>query len=1307
MPSLPTARTSVATAWLLELQQAAGNQAVSQMLSGSAPAVVLRTSAAAGTPVVMRDPVPEVEAPAYIDKFGAELGDGVRDFLAQQEFGLPSPFLSWTTPKSFSTAALTSAGANDGKALVAKLPELIRPSELGELVNRGRKKGTVQVTDDKKTWTEEQSNLGPATWYPDVAVEVGQILAKRFIESIERIAPRYLDARVASVVAEEAARLQSLTDAPEPTDGILTSAAIDVLTADALKAGGVHFDWPGYHTANPEAVGNKQVSRQVVFSVEPAQNGTYWVRVTSPADPLPEEVALALFGATTMTPLLAVSSPPLFGFGDASGLRPEVEAKFGAAGVDTTKIGDAAAEGMKGPLADEIALGQSKVPAAADKMGVLAALNENLIVLDRFTGIGAAFGIGKDPTLGDVTQVRARLVKKQTELAAANDETAIKWAGQVKDQQKILSQAAFGFESLVERFEAMTKKVTDATAKLGGFNLPPYVREALHQVAMQYVEVAATSFFPATAEPKLQAADLANRLLPVRILEGTMAAIQRTVDDALADKRKEDSEHASYDTEGMRKREIELRARLGAIKVRLINNPMSVGEELAALQTEILCLQTEAEIVGNMDQLDMAWQALDDSLSFWFSSLPTRVKIEALKAAGDDWHARWKGIFSLWKKGDKASRDQAKSQLDALRADPKLGEYFGLLKSTIKDAQIEVMIGKLVALLVITIVTMGVGEFVAGAALGAELSTGATLVAVGGAEAVTMTVLSQILLDTDHSAGHVAWELATNFAMFSALRRFSAFAEVAKLGKVTAATGQAVLLGAMGLAKEEIAKYARTGKHLTRDEIGQIALQSLVMFVALNGVGKLAEPMLKGIKAEGTMLALRRNAANRAGEGLKTMQEGLAGSKDPTKALQYIEAERAWLELKIKAYDELEAAAKAEATSGKKPKDGGVLKQAGMTLAEVTSMKASLGKHMETMAAARTMLSLAPLAPGVYGAPRAKMAEVLAQLGGGTLVKTDPVSKIKTYEAKSPDGKKVTIVEQLDQYDRWLLDVQHSLDAAELAKFEKMTGKNTSKEVHDRYSGDKDLAVRKVKEAVAYSQGKADIKTGSAERMAELKLRIADNKLMQDPDVVAIVDALPAKGRPTTISNLRDTVMAKILAGEALAKAKVTEPNAEVLTGIKVYEKQAENSIAEWEGNNPDKTGNGLTMRGRDLYMQRGEIDIMVVVREPSGKARVTHREEIKTGTTDTHAGAKEQLDSIGDYLAQGSSGKIRLELNGRDITTEIDMSTDAAATKATRGPADKKFDESLGVTAGDLERLIKSLLTEATAKPAPGKDTK
>ncbi|HKE74207.1 MAG TPA: hypothetical protein VKB57_11365 [Acidimicrobiales bacterium] len=1056
---------------------------------GDPPApVAQRAPVSGGTPVVMRDadPPPEVEAPAYIETFVTELGDGVRDFLAHQEFGLPvrglvegelmpSPFLTWKTPKSFGTAALTSVGADGGKALVARLPDLIRPSDLGELVNRGRKKGTVQVTDDKTTWSEERSNLGPATWYPDVAVEVGQALARRFIESLERITQRYLDARVATAVAEEAKTVQCLTDAPEPTDGVLTSAPIDVLTANALKAGLVKFDWPGYHLAYPTSVGNKQVARHVDFWVEPAQNGTYWVRVSSPADPLPEEVAVALFGDTAKTSRLAVVSPPLFGFGDASGLRPEAQARFADAGVDTTRTGDATAEGMKGPLADEIALAQSKVPAGSDKVGVLATLNESVTVLDSFATTGAVFGLGKDPTLGGVTTVRDRLVKKQTELATATEEAAAKWAGQVKDQRLILSQALDGFVSLVERFEGMTQKVKDATAKLGGFNLPPYVREAMHSAAAQYVDVVATSFFPATAQPKLRAADLANRLLPVTILEGTMAAIQRTVDDALAEKRKKDSDHASYDTEGMRKREVELRARLGAIKVRLIENPLSVGDELAELQAEIVDLQTEAEIVANMDQLDVAWQALDDSYSVWFSSYATTIKIRNLKMLGDIFHAEWKGIFNLWKKGDKASRDLAKSQLDTLRAKPALAWYFGKLRETVKSAQTEILIGKIVAMLVITVVTMGVGEFVAGW-VGADLAAGAALsgralLAVGGAEALTMTALSQLVLDTDHSAGHVAWEFATNFAMFSALRKFSAFAELRKLGLIGTASGQFVLLEAMGLAKDEIAKYARTGKHLTMEEIGQITVQSLVMFVALNGVGRLAQPILKGVRGSGIKFGTARAAANRAAGSVKAMNKALMGSKDLNKALEYIKAERAWVELKIKAYDQLEIDAKAEAEaarqSGKKVK-GGLLEQAGMTsLEDVANMKAALGEHIARMDAAKTVLTLRPLGGRVFGTPRARIGEVLDQLGASkNPVTTDGWSTVRTYEAKSPDGKKITIIEELDQYDRWMVKVQKSLDGTELAKWEETTGRNTPKEVYDRYSGDTDLAVRTVKEDV-------------------------------------------------------------------------------------------------------------------------------------------------------------------------------------------------------------------------------------------------
>lgn len=1292
---------------MLDLQRAAGNAAVSALLGETTVRAERPLLPVGRVPVVMRDSAPDVGAPRYTEKFSEEIGDGVRGFLTHHEFALPSPFLRWSTPKGFSTAVSALASMRGGSALLGELPNLIRPADLETVVNRGRKKGTIRVTDDKTTWTEEQSNLGPEIWFPDVSVEIGQVLAQRFIESVARMGPRYIDARVAAVVQAEMTSKQSLLDAPEASAGIVTSHPIDQLTLSALTSGGVLFDWPGYHFANPGAVGRVQVARQVCYCIEPAQNGTYWIRVTSPADPLPEEVALALFGTSTMSDRLAVSAPPLFGFGDARGLRPQVRAAFDAVGIDTTNVGDPAKEGLSGPLADEIALGQSNAPPNGDKQGVLGTMNESLLVLDRFVVMGAPFGVGRDPTLGNVTAVRARLVKKQSELAAAPDETALRWAGQVTDQRRVLTQVAFGFGGLVERFETMTRMVTDATAKLGGFSLPPYVREAMHSVAMQYVDAAATSFFPATADTKVQAADLASRLLPVTFLEATMAAIQRTVDDALENKRKDSSAHSSYDATGMQQRERALRVRLGLVRVTLLNNPTSAGEELAKLQAEILDLQTEAEIVANMDQLDMAWQALDDSLSFWFSSTGTRASIGMLKDEADAWHARWNAVFALWKKGDQPSRDQAKTMLADLRGRPELGQFFGRLRAAVKDAQTEAFIGKIVAMLVITVVTAGVGEFIAGAALGAELSTGATLVAVGSAEAFTFTLLSQVLLDTDHSAGHVAYEFAANIAMFGALRRFAAFGEAAKLSRITAATGQAVLLSAMGLAKEEIALYVTKGKHLTREEIGQIALQSLVMFVALNGVGKLAEPIMKTIKAEGTMLALRRNAANRAGEGLRTMQAALAGSKDPALALKYIEAERAWLDLKVKAYGELETAALAEAKSGKPPKDGGVLKQSGMTMADIAAMKTSLGKHADVMAAAKSMLTLEPLAPDMYGAPRARLAEVLRELGGGTLIATDPTTTVRTYEAKSPEGKPVTIVERLDQYDRWLLDLQRSLNPTELAKLEQMTVRNTPQEVHDRYGGDKDVAALRIRVEVEKAQGAAGIRAASATRMAELKLRIADNALMRDPDIVKIIDALPEQGRSVTVAALRDAVMSKILAGEAVARARATDPSAEVLTGIKIYQRQSEQSVNEWLTNNPGRAPDGLTLRVDGLYMQRGEIDVLVVVRESGGKWRIVSREEIKTGNRDTNADAARQVEQTGSLLAQDATGGIRLELGGKDITSEINMASDAAAHKATRGPSDKQFDESLGITAGDLERLVKSLIVENATPLATGKDTK
>ena len=79
-------------------------------------------------------------------------------------------------------------------------------------------------------------------------------------------------------------------------------------------------------------------------------------------------------------------------------------------------------------------------------------------------------------------------------------------------------------------------------------------------------------------------------------------------------------------------------------------------------------------------------------------------------------------------------------------------------------------------------------------------------------------------------------------------------------------------------------------------------------------------------------------------------------------------------------------------------------------------------------------------------------------------------------------------------------------------------------------------------------------------------------------------------------------------------------------------------NVDEWKAKNPGKDGGGLTDRDGTLYMQRGEIDIMVVERQSSGKAKVIAREEIKTGVGDTHARALGQLDDQSGLLRDGAA---------------------------------------------------------------------
>jgi hypothetical protein len=98
-------------------------------------------------------------------------------------------------------------------------------------------------------------------------------------------------------------------------------------------------------------------------------------------------------------------------------------------------------------------------------------------------------------------------------------------------------------------------------------------------------------------------------------------------------------------------------------------------------------------------------------------------------------------------------------------------------------------------------------------------------------------------------------------------------------------------------------------------------------------------------------------------------------------------------------------------------------------------------------------------------------------------------------------------------------------------------------------------------------------------------------------------------------------------------------------------------------------------------------------------------RAEIKTGSRDTNADERGQLDDQSGLLRDAAAGTktIRLEVGSRDVTAEIDLGSDASASKTTRGPAGKGFDASLGVSASDLEAFCKDLLSKGVAaKGAP-----
>jgi len=1002
--------------------------------------------AGTGDVAIARDPVPDVDDATYRTRHAEEIGNGVAAYIDDLHFEPGSRFIKLPTPLLFGSALLGAKGA----VLDAKLDALVGRGKVEKAIRKARPMGREQVTTGDKTWVDDKMGSGPDRWFPDTAVEIGTVIAETIRQSLARVIPRYTEAAVAKGLAAESAAKATLVEHPRlSTTEIVASSPMDVQVITALVQHAT-FDFDAFHAANPGEKGQLGKLQPLTLSWEPSHGGTYWVRAT-PADnsKVPatvESVAAALYGSSAQSSELSIVSPPLFGLGSAYKLLPQHQATLTAMGADVKRVGDVVAEAGKGPLADEIAKGQGTGvnSKAATKNDVVRTIDENLAILITIERAGAAFGMGKNPTLDTTAVVRAKLTSRRATVLAGNDAAGLAWAGQAENQQTVLTAVSFGLERHGKRLADLTRMVFDARVKLGGFNLPDHVRQAMNRVAMRYCAAAAAAELPLTAAGMLAEAENDAGQLRIEFLEGTLAAIQRAVDDARQGKRK-DGDSPSYGVDDIRSREEQLKLRLARLRHALQTDAGSAETELAEIQKLVTELQTETEMVTNMDQLDQAWQSMDDSLSVWFSGLGTQVTIRALQAAGDGFHARWKTVFKAWKSGDPILRTQAKAGLEALRADPKLREYFGKVLDACKDAQREVIIGKVIAMLAITVITVGVGDLVVAGAVGWELGAGATAVAAGGAEAVTFTLLSQVFLDDQHGVSHIGYELATNWAMFGVMRRFAIFAEVAKLGKISAIGGQTLILAATTYAKADLDKLIQEGRHLNSDEIQQLALQGMAMAIAMHAVAPAAKPMFAELEGSAYAFTSKLKANNVTQRALTTSAEALQGSRDFSAAKKYVSQEKAWLEERLKILDEVEAQAKRE--DAKPPKDGGIASKIKMSASELGALRGELQGNLGKVSSAELpLIHLEPEGPGLFKCPREHIAEVTKALGDVGKVETNPDTGVKTYDVKLADGQRVRVMEKLDPATLWVTETGAKLTGSTARHFQKTTANKPAAE---------------------------------------------------------------------------------------------------------------------------------------------------------------------------------------------------------------------------------------------------------------------
>ena len=947
-----------------------------------------------------------VRRDTYYRRNQGAIAVGAANQVMTLPFATYDPAVTWTATgaRQFARAVAEQIVA---PTTGADLDSLVRPELIGKLIDQAR-------VMNKEPNSGIATDTGVDAYFPGVGVEIGNALARRTAESLQRAVPRYAQAKLAAGGRE-----------PSPGD-VTASHPIDPLVVRALATGNVvAIDGAAFKSRHPEIAGPTRPQLQTRrLVIEQVGGGGYWYRLKEPLDASPEEVAYALTGSANEAFRLEVAHP-LYGLkGDTRGKLETSSDYQNPAGV----LIDGG-----GALADEAALAQTPTTRSTrpgDRIVEQMRLNSTLLK----TSVREAaqrFGLGR--LLDDAART---IDDRAARLSSAGDREIAKWDAQTQKQAEVIARGARGLEVDFMRLTTYaTQFGTSAAKDPAGLALPEEHRQVLRADAELWTRAIAISDMAKSAEAKLLEASQHSMTLEIEILERSLGTPQAAAHGA------KDAEHTSadFDASKLGAREVALREQLGQTRAQLLADPTKVDKAASETTTsDTRNLIFESQVVSQAGAIEQAWNALDDADGWMSTVTMDSGALARLKREGSGYYGRWKAIYAdirKGEKGDKGALAAARTAFEKLCSEKAFQDYLSRVNDLLKKVQKHHLIATLIAMVVITIASMGAGAALAGFLGGTAIVVEGTEVVVGGigvarnaaavagflTEVATFTYLSNRAFSKDHSVGALTVEFGKNLLMFGAMRGVAAGFKAAGLAKVIetgfkdgatlaqamkaggAELAQTVVNGGVGVLMAVIeAKFKEQlgGKPMTEEELDQAIKMTVAQTVIMTIGGRLLQSPIKKLTVKSAFVGKRWQAALDGWALEHKAVDALQATKNPPpdKVVEAAARDRIQIEKEIAALEELREAAehnpKALDGSGANPK-------------QLDAQIATLHQHADNALGIELAMSMKELAPNHYEAPRAKISDILATHGrlksGIALEATDPKTGARTWKI-TPTG---------------------------------------------------------------------------------------------------------------------------------------------------------------------------------------------------------------------------------------------------------------------------------------------------------------